>query len=128
MQGPLAQRQSAKELSSAISPTFIALPLLLPKAQMIVKCTALSFVGINTQVYGLVADGQIARNLPRAPLQLQWQLRLLNKTDTGLALRLFRARSADISQAGIELQHRDPIFMFNSQLMVNMCRSSSLAI
>jgi hypothetical protein len=37
----------------------------------------LSFAGINTQVNRIKADGQLARNLPRAPLQLQQQLRLI---------------------------------------------------
>ena len=38
---------------------------------------ALSFNGINTQINRLMADGQLARNLLRVPLQLQQQLRLI---------------------------------------------------
>ena len=77
MQEPLAQTPSIVDLSSPVSATCIALPLLLLTAQVLPKCPALSFVGINTQVNRLMAGGQLARNLLRAPLQLKQQLRLV---------------------------------------------------
>ena len=77
MQGPLAQRPSVGDLSSPVAATCIALPLFLLTAQVLPKRPALSLVGINTQVNRLMADGQLARNLLRAPLQLQQQLRLV---------------------------------------------------
>lgn len=77
MQGPLAQRPSVGVLSSAVSATCIALPLLLLTAQVLPKRPSLSLVGINTHVNRIMADGQLARNMLWAPLQLQQQLRLV---------------------------------------------------
>ncbi len=77
MQGPIAQRPSVGDLSSPLSATCKALLLLLLTAQVLPKRPSLSLVGINTQVNRFMADGQLARNLLWAPLQLQQQLRLV---------------------------------------------------
>ncbi len=77
VQGPLAQRPSVGDLSSPVSATCIALPLLLLTAQVLPKRPALSLVGINMLINGFMADGQLGRNLLLAPLQLQQQLRLV---------------------------------------------------
>ncbi len=77
VQGPLADRATVGDLSSPVLATCIALLLLLLTVQVLPKRPPLSFVGINTQVNRLMADRQFARNLFRAPLQLQQQLRLV---------------------------------------------------
>ena len=77
MQGPLAQRPSVGDLSSPVSATCIALPLLLLTAQVLPKRPALSLVGINMLINGFMADGQLARNLLWAPLKLKQQTSLI---------------------------------------------------
>ena len=71
VQGPLAQRPSVGDLSSPVSATCIALPLLLLTAQVLPKRPALSLVGINMLINGFMADGQLRGNLLGAPLNAQ---------------------------------------------------------
>ena len=68
MQWPIAQRPPVGDLPASISPTRIALPLLLLAAQTLPKNSALSLLRINMLVKRLMADGQYCCNLLRTPL------------------------------------------------------------
>ena len=68
MQCPIAQRPPVGDLPVSISPTRIALPLLLLEAQTLPKNSGLSLVSINILVKRLMADGQSCCNLLRTPL------------------------------------------------------------
>ncbi len=100
VQGSLAQRPSVGDLSSAISSAVIALTLLLLAAQALPKRPAFSLVRINMLINGFMADGQPRGNLLWTPLQAHKALACsFTQGATVLALRLFCARSADISQS-----------------------------
>jgi hypothetical protein len=71
VQGPLAQRPSVGDLSSAVSPTCIALPVLPLAAKVIPKCSPLSLVSINMLINGFMAGGQLRGNLLGAPLNAE---------------------------------------------------------
>ncbi len=80
MQGPLAQRSSAGDLSSAVASTCIVPPHLFLATQVLRKNPALILVRIYMLLYALMADRHIAHYLLQAPLQLQRQLlRLINQ-------------------------------------------------
>ena len=91
----LAQRPAVGDLPLAITTTGVALYLLLLllATQVLPQRGALSLVCINMQVKRFMAHGQLAGDLPRAPLQAQQHAGLLfhlGRKRTGVAAR-FRA-------------------------------------
>ena len=65
----LAERPAVGALPSAVSPTGVALSLLLPAAQVFRPVAALGLICVHVLVKRLVAHWQTASNLLGAPLQ-----------------------------------------------------------
>ena len=69
MRRPITQGASVRDLAPSVPTTRVALSLLLLAAKVRPRHAASSLVRVNILVKRLMADGQLACNLLRAPLQ-----------------------------------------------------------
>jgi hypothetical protein len=128
LQGLIAQGTSVRVFTPSVSAARKALSLLLLAAKVIVQLSASSFVRVSMLVKRLI-DWQFACNLLVAPLQIKQSGRLLSYLGWhGCSVRaLLRTLSLICTgllwSVALRLRLRE-----SSRLMVDLCRSSNLAI